>query len=223
MTQETDKTQALIDFVRLVWKVEKQKPEEQVAYFLEQFRTKLRVKSCLKEYTSESFFHRLLNTGLRALKRPSELTYLRLPFSHLFWSIKRIYHRHKRAMSAEKKEESKKVNALSGVQDRREGTEKNPEEFEWLRPDRRLFVHNSDSICCRFVRRERQNGDRKCQWRTWGECTTMGSLTFPATLFTVSRRKSWSTLLMCSKSFLFIQLSMTTIWSSTLLFWSMGA
>ena len=28
MTQETDKTQALIDFVRLVWKVEKQEPDE---------------------------------------------------------------------------------------------------------------------------------------------------------------------------------------------------
>ena len=105
MTQETDKTQALIDFVRFVWKVEKQKPEEQnkIACFLEQFRTKLWVKSCLKEYTSESFFHRILNTGLRALKRPSELVYLRLPFSHLFWSIKRIYHRHKRAIFSEKK------------------------------------------------------------------------------------------------------------------------
>jgi hypothetical protein len=116
MTQETDQTQALIDFIRLVWKVEKQEPEEQnkIACFLEQFRTKLRVKSCLKEYTSESFFHRLLNIGLRALKRPSELAYLRLPFSHLFWSIKCIYHRHKRAISAEKKEESKKVMLYRG-------------------------------------------------------------------------------------------------------------
>jgi hypothetical protein len=116
MTQETDKTQALIDFVRFVWKVEKKKPEEQnkIACFLEQFRTKLQVKSCLKEYTSESFFHRLLNIGLRALKRPFELAYLRLPFSHLFWSIKRIYHRHKRAIFSEKKEERKKVMLYRG-------------------------------------------------------------------------------------------------------------
>ena len=90
--------------------MEKRKPGEKnnIACFLEQFRTKLRVKSCLEEYTSESFFHRILNIGLRALKHPYELAYLRLPFSHLFWSIKHIYHRHKRGIFAEKKEAKKK-------------------------------------------------------------------------------------------------------------------
>ena len=36
MTQETDKTRALMDFIRLVSKVEKRKPEEQnkIACFL---------------------------------------------------------------------------------------------------------------------------------------------------------------------------------------------
>ena len=116
MTQETDKTQALIDFVRLVWKVEKQKPDElnKIACFLKQFRTKLWAKSCLEEYTSESFFHRILNTGLRALKRPSELAYLRLPFSHLFWSIKRIYHRHKRSIFAKKTSENRNIMLYRG-------------------------------------------------------------------------------------------------------------
>ena len=116
MTQETDKTQALIDFIRLVSKVKKRKPDEknEIACFLQQFRTKLQVKSCLEEYTSESFFHRILNTGLRALKRPYELVYLRLPFSHLFWSIKRIYHRHKKAIFSEKKQENKKIMLYRG-------------------------------------------------------------------------------------------------------------
>ena len=61
--------------------------------------------SCLREYTRESFFHKVLNIGLRTLKEPHELTYLRLPFSHMFWSIRALYHRYKKAILQKKKEE----------------------------------------------------------------------------------------------------------------------
>ena len=48
-----------------------------------------------------------MNIGLRALNLPYELVYLRLPFSHLFWSIKFLYQRHKRAIFDDKREKNK--------------------------------------------------------------------------------------------------------------------
>ena len=73
-----------------------------MSYFLDQFKVK-RYISCIEEYTRESFFHKVMNVGLRTFKTPHELGYLRLPFSHIFWSIKMLYHRHKRAIFQEKK------------------------------------------------------------------------------------------------------------------------
>ena len=58
MTQETDKTQALMDFIRLVFKLYPKeelvksktgiKKKEKMAHFLEQFRTKLQIQPCLE-------------------------------------------------------------------------------------------------------------------------------------------------------------------------------
>ena len=77
-------------------------------YFLGKFKVKRSVPDCLEEYTRESFFHKILNIGLRVLKKPHELTYLRLPFSHIFWSIKTLYQRYKKALVEERKERNEK-------------------------------------------------------------------------------------------------------------------
>ena len=77
-----------------------------MSYFLDQFKVRRNINTCLTEYTRESFFHRVLNIGLRSFRTPDELMYLRLPFSHLFWSIKSLYHRHKRALFQNKKEKN---------------------------------------------------------------------------------------------------------------------
>ena len=104
MTRETDKNQALIDFVRLTFHIFPKKElitlrdnnsKSGMSHFMKNFKVKRDIRNCLEEYTRESFFHRIVNTGLRILKHPYELTYLRLPFSHLFWSIKSLYRRHK--------------------------------------------------------------------------------------------------------------------------------
>ena len=118
MARETDKTQALINFVQLVFKVVPREElvedgkhkieQDKMGFFLRQFRVRRDAAACFTEYTRESFFHRILNRGLRALKEPYELVYLRLPFSHLFWSIKLFYQRHKRAIF-ESPESQKKI------------------------------------------------------------------------------------------------------------------
>ena len=63
---------------------------------MDQLKVKRRMRKCFEEYTRESFFHKILNTGLRVFEHPYELAYLRLPFSHLFWSIRSIYSHHKK-------------------------------------------------------------------------------------------------------------------------------
>ena len=111
MTRETDKTQAFINFVQLVFSAYWPKYEllskegeseyikkKRLAYFMKNFKVKRSPFSCLREYTRESFFHKVLNVGLRILKESHELVYLRFPFSHIFWSIKALYQRHKRAI-----------------------------------------------------------------------------------------------------------------------------
>ena len=185
---------------------------------------------CLRHYQALNyFFERQANPSftdywtLDFVLWSGHLSWLtwRLPFSHLFWSIKRIYHRHKRAISAEKKEESKKVMLYRGFKI-------NEKELKRIRKSLNGYVQiegflsTTQSICCWFVRQERQNGDRSASGKL-RRCTTMGSLTFPATHFTVWRKRSWSTLLMRSRSFLFTQLPIMTIWSSIQLFWNMGA
>ena len=81
MTRETDKTWALMDFVRLIFKVEgkvnlvqsmsdKKKDEKKMAHFLSQFKVKRNIKSCFAEYTRDSFFHKILNTGIRVFRNP---------------------------------------------------------------------------------------------------------------------------------------------------------
>jgi hypothetical protein len=40
------------------------------------------------------------------LKNPHELTYLRLPFSHMFWAIKLLYQRHKKSIFERKKKKN---------------------------------------------------------------------------------------------------------------------
>jgi hypothetical protein len=65
--------------------------------------------SCLTEYTRESFFHKLMNIGLRIFTTPNELSYLRLPFSHIFWSIRTLYHRHKKAIFENKIKEGIRI------------------------------------------------------------------------------------------------------------------
>ena len=38
--------------------------------FLERFRVKRHIGSCLKEYTDESFLNKILNSGLRIFRNP---------------------------------------------------------------------------------------------------------------------------------------------------------
>ena len=38
--------------------------------FLERFRVKRDISSCLKEYTKENFFHKIVNSGLRLFRNP---------------------------------------------------------------------------------------------------------------------------------------------------------
>ena len=77
-------------------------------YFLHQCKVKRYPTCCLEEYTRESFFHKVLNIGLRILKEPHELTYLRFGFSHVFWSIKLLYQRQKKSIFESKKEKNEK-------------------------------------------------------------------------------------------------------------------
>jgi hypothetical protein len=74
------------------------KRKKKLKHFLTEFRVKRITIPCLIEYTRESFFHKVMNVGLRVLHAPDELIYLRLPFFNLLWSIKFIYHRHKKAI-----------------------------------------------------------------------------------------------------------------------------
>ena len=119
MARETDKTQALINFVQLTFSAywpkdkllssiqnSKENKKKTMGYFMRKFKVKRSVPDCLEEYSRESFFHKVLNIGLRILKQPHELTYLRLPFSHIFWSIKTLYQRHKKAIWGKIKEKN---------------------------------------------------------------------------------------------------------------------
>jgi hypothetical protein len=72
--------------------------------FLSNFKTKRRLISCLREYTKETFFYKILNLGIRLFQNPQELVYCRLPFSHIFWSIKYVYHKHKKVIFHKKNE-----------------------------------------------------------------------------------------------------------------------
>ena len=76
--------------------------------FMDSFKVKRSFDSCLREYTKETFFHRIINIGLRMLSTPYELAYLRLPFSHIFWSIRCLYRRHKKAIFQKKKKKNEK-------------------------------------------------------------------------------------------------------------------
>ena len=60
-------------------------------YFIKNYKVVRNTKNCLKWYTKDSFFYKVLNKGLRILSSPTELCYLRLPFSDIFNSIKEIY------------------------------------------------------------------------------------------------------------------------------------
>ena len=59
-------------------------------------------ESCLKWYTRSSFFNKVINKGLRILNRPEEVSFLRLPFSDLFLSIKEMYEKQKNEKFREK-------------------------------------------------------------------------------------------------------------------------
>ena len=85
-----------------VWKIKKGEMSE----FMDSFKVKRSFDSCLREYTKETFFHRIINIGLRMLWTPYELVYLRLPFSQIFWSIRSLYHRHKTAIFQKKKKKN---------------------------------------------------------------------------------------------------------------------
>ena len=121
MTRETDKKQALINFIQLVFSAywprdnllskegeSQNSKKKRMKYFLGEFKVKRFPESCFRAYTRESFFHIVLNIGLRILKEPHELTYLRFPFSHMFWSIRALYRRHKRAIFQIKKIKNEK-------------------------------------------------------------------------------------------------------------------
>ena len=83
MARETDHTQAFMDFIRLVIHVEpidkllgNYDPEDGeerekgsiMRVFMSEYKVRRHLKTCLKKYTEESFYHRVLNIGLRSLQ-----------------------------------------------------------------------------------------------------------------------------------------------------------
>ena len=88
MARETDQTQGVMDFIRLVFHVvpidklignyvdsskaeeEKESKKESMRTFLNWFKVKKDLKTCLKKYTEETWFHTIMNIGLRVLHEP---------------------------------------------------------------------------------------------------------------------------------------------------------
>jgi hypothetical protein len=86
----------------------------EMSQFMSIFKVKRDLESYLREYTKDSFFHKIINIGLRILWNPYELIYLRLPFYHIFWSIRFLYHRHKRAIFKKAKNKKKILKLYRG-------------------------------------------------------------------------------------------------------------